>query len=156
MKQKKTAEASFCEIQVHGPKKGTKPNRSAVYRHKGSCRWQGVRDEPYKKKGDEWAGIVRRVLVGGRGETARFHVRYFEIAPGGNSSLEHHRHEHVVICVRGRGIVLAGKRRKTVSYLDTVYISPDTPHQLSNPFDEPFGFFCIVNARRDRPKVLGS
>jgi hypothetical protein len=25
---------------------------------------------------------------------------------------------------------------------------------LSNPFDEPFGFFCMVDARRDRPRPL--
>jgi quercetin dioxygenase-like cupin family protein len=41
-----------------------------------------------------------------------------------------------------------------MGFMDTVYISPDTVHQLLNPFDAPFGFLCIVNARRDKPKVL--
>lgn len=128
--------------------------KSRLYKHKGDFTWRGIKTEKYKPKGGDWADIVRRVLIGNHGEATRFHLRYFEISPGGYSSFERHRHEHVVICVRGRGKVLTGKRRHTLNFLDTLYIAPDEPHQLSNPFDEPFGFFCIVNARRDRPKIL--
>lgn len=145
--------ASFCEMKP--PKKlRASGNRDAFYKHLGDFRWRGVRDEPYKTKGDEWSEVVRRVLVGTRGESARFHVRYFEISPGGKSSLERHRHEHVVICVKGRGMVRTGRNKRTMEFMDTLYTAPDTVHQLSNPFDEPFGFLCIVNARRDRPKVV--
>lgn len=129
-------------------------NRNRLYKQKGFT-WQGIKTEKYKPKGGDWADIVRRVIVGNRGESARFHLRYFEISPGGYSSFEKHRHEHVVICVRGKGKVLTGKRKNTLDFLDTLYISPETPHQLSNPFDEPFGFFCIVNAKRDKPKIMG-
>ena len=36
---------------------------------------------------------------------------------------------------------------------DVVYVAPSEPHQFLNPedADEPFGFYCIVNAVRDRP-----
>lgn len=129
-------------------------NRNRIYKHKGGLKWHGVKTEKYKPKGGAWANIVKRVIVGNRGESAKFHLRYFEISPGGHSSFEKHRHEHVVICVRGKGKILTGKRKNTLEFLDTLYISPDTPHQLSNPFDEPFGFFCIVNAKRDKPKIL--
>lgn len=134
---------------------GKNKNKSRLYKHKGNLRWQGIKTEKYKPKGGDWADIVRRVIVGNRGESARFHLRYFEISQGGYSSFEKHRHEHVVICVRGKGKVLTGKRNNTLDFLDTLYISPETPHQLSNPFDEPFGFFCIVNAKRDKPKIMG-
>ncbi len=129
-------------------------NKSRLYKHKGDFRWKGVRTEKYKPAGGGWSDIVRRVVIGNRGESTRFHFRYFEISPGGYSSLEKHRHEHVVICVRGKGQVLTGRKKNTLNFLDTLYIAPDTVHRLNNPFDEPFGFFCIVNARRDRPKVL--
>ncbi|MCL5024341.1 MAG: cupin domain-containing protein [Nitrospirae bacterium] len=135
------------------PKKGAS-STSRLYRHRGDYSWRGIRKEKYKPKGEDWADIVRQVLTGSHGESTRFHFRYFEISPDGYSSLETHRHEHVVICVRGKGRVRAGKRRHTMCFLDTLYIAPDTPHQLSNPFEEPFGFFCIVNAKRDRPKLL--
>jgi hypothetical protein len=35
-----------------------------------------------------------------------------------------------------------------------LYVAPDVPHQLINPYNEPFGFFCIVDAERDRPRTL--
>ncbi len=153
---KKNAAASWCALPL--PKtasKERKSHRCAFYKHQQGFRWKGIRDEAYKQEGSDWTNIVRRVLIGGHGETAKFHVRYFEISSGGNSSREKHRHEHVVICIRGQGIVLTGKKKRTMEYLDTLYIAPDTPHQLRNPFREPFGFLCIVNARRDRPKLLG-
>ena len=49
--------------------------------------------------------ILRTELVGKNGESCKFHVRYFEVAPGGYSTLEKHVHEHVVIPLRGKGVV---------------------------------------------------
>jgi ribulose-bisphosphate carboxylase large chain len=146
---------SFCDLPSPAGKKRVRSNSSAFYRHRGEMRWTGVADEPYKAASGGWTRIMRRVLVGNRGESARFHVRYFEIAPEGYSSLERHRHEHVVICVKGRGVVRMGRRKKAMNFMDTVYIAPGEVHQLLNPHGEPFGFLCIVNARRDRPKPVG-
>lgn len=156
MRKKAVREVSACELPSPGRQGGSRKHAggTAFYRHRGACCWTGVRNELYKQTGRDWQHIVRRVLVGGRGETAKFHLRYFEIAPGGNSSFETHHHEHAVICIRGRGKVRAGRRTRSMTYLDIIYIAPDTPHQLLNPFDEPFGFLCIVNARRDRPKLI--
>lgn len=154
MKKNPAKQASFCEIVSARKALRKKTNRSAFYRHKGDMTWRGVADEPYKNVTGGWSNIIRRVLIGGRGESAKFNVRYFEIAPGGASSLERHRHEHVVICVKGEGIVRTGKVKRKMGFMDTLYISPETIHQLSNPFKIPFGFFCIVNARRDKPEVI--
>jgi ribulose-bisphosphate carboxylase large chain len=52
------------------------------------------------------------------------------------------------------GMNMAGNKKYRVGYLDIIYIRPGEPHQLKNPFNEPFGFFCLVNAKRDRPKIL--
>jgi ribulose-bisphosphate carboxylase large chain len=128
--------------------------KKRIYRHNGDYSWTGIKTEQYKPEGKDWSSIVRRVLIGEHGEKTRFHVRYFEISPGGFSSFEKHRHEHVVITVRGKGYITIGRKKSSIGFLDTAYIKPDTPHQLSNPFDEPFGFLCIVNARRDRPILL--
>jgi len=154
MKKNPAKQASLCEVVSTRKTSRKKTNRSAFYRHKGDMTWRGVAEEPYKTVTGGWSNIIRRVLVGGRGESAKFHLRYFEIAPGGTSSLERHRHEHAVICVKGEGIVRTGKTKRKMGFMDTIYISPDTIHQLSNPFKIPFGFFCIVNARRDKPEVL--
>ncbi|MCG2710061.1 MAG: hypothetical protein L6246_07085 [Thermodesulfovibrionales bacterium] len=56
--------------------------------------------------------------------------------------------------VRGKGKAMIGKKLYEMNFMDTLYISPNTPHQLSNPFGEPFGFLCIVNAKRDKPRII--
>lgn len=139
--------------KIQNKKKASAANKNRLYKHK-NFKWQGIKTERYKSIKGEWSDIVRQTLIGNHGEATKFHLRYFEIAPGGCSSFEKHRHEHVVVCVRGKGKVLTGKKIHTMTFMDTIYIAPDTPHQLKNPFKEPFGFFCIVNARRDKPKIL--
>jgi quercetin dioxygenase-like cupin family protein len=129
-------------------------NKSRCYKYKGNFRWQAIKKERYKSHGKDWADIVRQTLIGNHGESVKFHVRYFEIASGGHSSLEMHKHEHVVIGIRGKGICVTGKKKHILNFLDTLYIGPGIAHQLENPYNEPFGFFCIVNAKRDKPKIL--
>ncbi len=152
MKQRKKTGQSFCSVPSQ--KKGVVKNRNAFYRHKGNFRWQGISDAPYKNERGDWSAITRRVLIGSHGESTKFHVRYFEISPKGFSSPEQHGHEHVVICVKGSGMVRTGRTKRRMCFMDTLYIAPNTPHQLSNPYTEPFGFLCMVNARRDKPKPL--
>jgi ribulose-bisphosphate carboxylase large chain len=131
-------------------------NHSKVIRHTGGFNWQDVLLEPYKETTETWKGITRRELSGKRGESQGFHVRYFEVAPGGYSTLERHEHEHVVIPIRGRGEVQFGCYIYHVAFGDVVYVAPHDPHQFRNADDanEPFGFLCIVNAERDVPVAV--
>src|SRR5205807_3780005 len=62
--------------------------------------WQGVPVTDYKQAARHHSGVTRALLVGGRGEGTAFHVRYFEVAPGGFTTLERHAHEHVVVVPR--------------------------------------------------------
>ena len=120
-------------------------------------RWEGVESEPYKfstHRGGEFCGASRQVLIGANGERVKFHVRYFELEPGGFTSLERHRHSHVMIAVRGRGLARVGSETVRLSPMDTLYIGPDQPHQLSAPGRGKFGFFCIVDAKRDEPRPI--
>lgn len=119
--------------------------------------WQGVLRTAYKAEANHHQGVSRTVLTGETGETTSFHVRYFEIAPGGFSTLERHQHEHVVIVLRGQGEIQLGSEVHTVGFGDTVYTAPREPHQFRNPSTtEPFGFLCFVDASRDRPEVLAN
>ncbi|MBT8420570.1 MAG: cupin domain-containing protein [Gammaproteobacteria bacterium] len=130
-------------------------NHSKVIHHLGNFTWEEIGIEAYKTDTETWKGTTRRELVGKRGESPRFHVRYFEIAPGGYSTLEKHHHEHVVIPLRGRGVAQLGEEIHDVGFGDVVYVSPDESHQFRNPADakEPFGFLCLVNAKRDAPQI---
>ena len=115
--------------------------------------WSHVPIADYKPTDDSWRGVTRRVFVGESGESPLFHLRYFEIERGGYTTLEQHRHEHVIVTIRGAGQVVIGCETRESSFGDVVYIAPDDPHQFRNDDrDEPFGFLCIVNAERDRPR----
>jgi len=137
----------------HPPLEG---NHSKVIRHEGRFDWRDVPLEPYKATTELWKRITRRELIGKRGESPGFHLRYFEIGPGGHSTLEKHHHEHAVVVLRGRGEVQFGCYVYRVGFGDVVYVAPDDPHQFRNPddADEPFGFLCVVDAERDRPESV--
>ena len=114
--------------------------------------WAGISEKSYKKETHSWKGVVRHWLIGDGGETTRFHVRYFEVEPAGYTTLEIHRHEHVVIPLRGQGSVLLGEEQRAtpLAFGDCVYVAPSDVHQFRNASDtEPFGFLCVVNADRD-------
>jgi quercetin dioxygenase-like cupin family protein len=112
-------------------------------------RWEGVEEKPYKAAGG-WDGVRRFALAARDG----FELRYFEIAPGGYSSLEKHEHAHVVIALRGRGRALVGREVVELAPFDVVETPPLAAHRWVNAGDEPFGFLCTVDAQRDRPQPL--
>jgi len=120
--------------------------------------WSGVPMQDYKPALDTalaWQGVTRHVLVGAAGEPTAFQLRYFEIAPGGFSSLERHQHAHAVVVLRGRGRVRVGEEVIDVRPFDLVYVSPEVAHQFQNADPaEPFGFLCPVDALRDAPRPV--
>ena len=144
---------SSCEIGAR-PRDGAATGSRVVRRGPG-FRWEGVPAADYKASAEHHRGVTRIGLVGDQGEATAFHLRYFEIAPGGFSSLEHHAHEHAVVVLRGQGEVRLGDAVHAVSFGDVVYVAPDEPHQFRNPSaSEPLGFLCVVDAQRDAPTIL--
>ena len=114
--------------------------------------WDGRDSSPYKDARDlAFRGVRRVELVGRFGERTRSDLRYFEVEPGGHTSLEKHVHTHVVIGARGEGVLLLGDRRLPLRQLDVACVGPLEAHQLRNETAEPFGFFCVVDHDRDRP-----
>ena|GEM_PF-167079 len=129
------------------------PRPSELYAFRENFTWDGIEVRRYKPQEGGWEGIVRQVITGWGHETS-FHVRYFEIAPGGYSSLEKHGHAHVVITIRGHADVVVGDRRVRVKPFDVLYLKPWEPHQFVNTSGEPYGFLCVVDGERDRPRDL--
>src|SRR5580692_2079066 len=80
-------------------------------------------------------------------------LRYFEVAPGGYSTLERHDHMHAVMILRGEGEVLVGGRVHKIRPHDLVTIEPWAWHQFRPARGETLGFLCMVNADRDRPQL---
>jgi len=132
-------------------------NVTKFFRHLGDFDWNHIQLADYKPSDDSWKGVTRRVFVGETGESPKFHLRYFEVEKGGYTTLEQHLHEHVVFVVRGQGTALVGCKEFEMKFGDVLYVSPDDPHQFRNDnHDEPFGFLCIVNAERVRPRLANA
>jgi quercetin dioxygenase-like cupin family protein len=115
-------------------------------------RWEHVDCVNYKEDGAApFKAVTRQVLFSGAALDGE--LRYFEVAPGGHSTLERHAHAHAVVILRGRGRCLVGDTVYEVEERDLVSVPPMAWHQFRAGEQEPLGFLCLVNARRDRPQL---
>ena len=113
----------------------------------GRLDWEGIPVEAYD--GDGATEATKRVLIGGRDGARNFSIRYFEIPPGGKSSLDQHAHDHGIYVLKGRGRVLMGSELTEVTPGDIIYIPPQEHHQFTNNGAEPLGMLCVVAPPRD-------
>lgn len=125
----------------------------------GAFRWEGVEVRPYKPDPDSavpatFRSLSRQVLFD-REEMAS-QVRFFDVEPGGHTTLERHGHAHAVIVLGGRGRCLVGDTVVDVGPQDLVEVGPWEWHQFRAAADEHLGFVCIVDRERDRPQLPDS
>jgi mannose-6-phosphate isomerase-like protein (cupin superfamily) len=126
-----------------------------VRKHSGDFHWQGVDVLAYKQDGAApFRDVTRQVLFESADLPAQ--LRYFEVAPGGHTTLERHQHVHAVMVIRGRGRCLVGDRAYDIAEKDLVSVPPMTWHQFVAAGEEPLGFLCLVAAERDRPQLPDS
>lgn len=115
-------------------------------------RWEDTDLLAYKEEGiAPFKAITRQTLF--RHPELKGELRYFEMAPGGYSTLERHRHVHAVLILRGAGQCLIGDEVHSVATNDLVTIEPMTWHQFRANAGEPLGFLCMVNVDRDKPQL---
>lgn len=119
-------------------------------------RWETVPLEEYKGDPALFEGVTRQVLLGSNeGEEAlNFELRYFEVEPGGHTTLEQHQHPHAVMVLQGRGTVVLGSETRGIQPHDCVYVSPELVHQFRADCGERLGFVCVVDRVRDRARPV--
>ena len=113
-------------------------------------RWDGVDLLSYKEEDGTFRSVSRQTLTDaehGQGVS----LRYFEVAPGGHTTLEKHEHTHVVIPIRGAGAALVGSEVLPLALHDVIFVPSWGWHQFRATADEPLGFLCAVTVDRDRP-----
>lgn len=111
----------------------------------GRLRWQDVAVEAYADPAI--SAVTRQVVIGAREGAAHYTLRYFEIEPGGKSSLDRHEHDHGVVILAGCGRLLLGEETHEIGFGDAIYIGPNEVHRFENTGDAPLGFLCVVGAR---------
>ena len=120
--------------------------------HVAPSRWDAVDVLAYKQDGAApFRDVTRQVLFDDPALACQ--LRYFEVGPGGHTTLERHEHAHAVVVQRGRGRCLVGDRVFDLAPLDLVHVPALTWHQFRAAPDAPLGFLCMVNAVRDRPQL---
>lgn len=124
-----------------------------IYRARsGAMRWHEVSVLEYKPvQAGPFRDVTRQILFDD--PLLACQLRYFEVAPGGHTTLERHEHAHAVLIERGRGRCLVGERVYAVAEHDLVHVPPLTWHQFQADKDALLGFLCMVNAARDRPQL---
>lgn len=124
----------------------------AIHRKARGFRWEGVDELPYKEDGRAlFKSITRQTLFSDPDLDGE--LRYFEVAPGGYSTLERHEHMHAVLILRGRGHCLVDGEVKAIETRDLITVPAMTWHQFRATEGEPLGFLCMVNAKRDKPQL---
>jgi len=124
-----------------------------IVRHAdGTFHWEGVEVRKYKDEGAApFRDVTRQVLFESGDLPAQ--LRYFEVAPGGWTTLERHEHVHAVMVIRGQGKALVGDQAYDIRMHDLVSVPPMTWHQFHASPQEPLGFLCLVASDRDRPQL---
>jgi len=115
---------------------------------KGELRWQGVPVRAYGPENSSADRATRQILIGTGENSPNFHMRYFAVQPGGYTSLDQHPHEHGVYVLHGRARLRLGDDEHELNVGDVVYIPGNEVHQFFTLGQEPFGFLCVVPAKR--------
>lgn len=98
---------------------------------------EGVKESGFKNV------QVRRLITMDDG-AENFAMRYFEIAPGGQSAHHTHDWEHETFILDGHGLVFCGDEKRRVGPGYVIFIPPDIPHHFENLGDEVLRFLCLI------------
>ena len=106
----------------------------------------------YKAEGSApFREVTRQVLFDDPALASQ--LRYFEVAPGGHTTLERHEHAHAVMVQRGAGRCLIGDQIYDLAEEDLIHVPALTWHQFRADPGSPLGFLCMVDAERDKPQL---
>lgn len=94
-------------------------------------------------------GVRMRLLIGRNDGAEKFHMRHFEVAPGGHTPYHQHDYEHEVLVLKGRGVVRGEQQDYPCGPGDVVWVPPNERHQFRNAGDEPFEFVCLIPAPKN-------
>ena len=114
----------------------------------GEFRWQDVLVSAYGPENSKADRATRQILIGIGEQSPHFHMRYFAVQPGGYTSLDQHSHDHGVYILHGRARLRLGNEEHELQTGDVVYIPGNEVHQFFAVGNEPFGFLCVVPAKR--------
>lgn len=94
-------------------------------------------------------GAKMRMLIGPADGASNFHMRHFEVRPGGFTPHHQHDYEHEVLILKGAGTLKSEQGDRPCKPGDVVWIPANEMHQFRNTGAEPLEFICLIPAPRD-------
>ena len=94
-------------------------------------------------------GAKMRMLIGPNEHAPNFHMRHFEIEPGGNTPDHAHDFEHEIIILKGSGTAKTTDGDRPFQAGDIIYVPPNEPHSFVNTAQTPCEFICLIPAPED-------
>jgi len=89
--------------------------------------------KPFDAKKEGFKGHSARYLWTVEDGVENFAMRVMEFEPGGHTSFHSHREEHEVFFLEGEAAYVDEKKQETrLSAGDSIFVSPDEPHQFKN------------------------
>ncbi len=108
----------------------------------GIYAWEGV--DPQVINIEEVQGVLKHVLVGPKDGAPNFIIRYFQVPVGGSTFHHAHSHEHGMLILHGKARIQINEDFFELNPLDSVFVSGDDLHQVSNMGETPLGFLCVI------------
>ena len=94
-------------------------------------------------------GTRMRMLIGPDDGATNFHMRHFEVGPGGCTPHHSHDHEHEILVLKGEGVAVSEQGERPFKAGDVIFIPPNERHRLMNRSDKPSEFICLIPAPYD-------
>ena len=91
-------------------------------------------------------GAKMRMLIGPDDGAGNFHMRHFEVEPGGHTPHHSHDYEHEILVLNGQGIAKSTKGERPFKESDVIFVPANETHQFLNTGDTPLKFICLIPA----------
>jgi len=111
---------------------------------------QSIESHPQKPVAMDGAtGAQMRMLIGPDEGAAIFHMRHFEIEPGGHTPHHKHDYEHEIVVLKGSGVARSEQGQREIKAGDAIWVPPNEIHNFENTGDTPLEFICLIPAPQD-------
>jgi len=106
---------------------------------------QSIKQHEQTDVGMEGAAKVKmRMLIGPDDGAGNFHMRHFEVEPGGHTPHHSHDYEHEILILQGTGIAKSEQGEKPFKAGDVIFVPANETHQFVNNNDTPLAFICLI------------
>ncbi len=91
-------------------------------------------------------GARMRMLIGPNDGAGNFHMRHFEVEPGGCTPHHQHDYEHEILVLKGSGVARSVTGERPFHTGDVIFVPANEMHQFRNTGGEPCEFICLIPA----------